>query len=249
MSGAGRIAGSAGRIMSGTRQTAGRSKWTTNGRRGRNRSARRARTGKRLKAPGSGPTAGTAPTVEQLRAELERVRGVRRFVRSLRSTVCTLVMVAAVTVLASNFFIPVFRIQGSSMNPTLSEGDIVVAVMETDIKQGDLVAFYYENRILVKRCIAGEGQWVDIDESGNVYVDGTLLEEPYLTEKALGKCDIELPYQIPDGMIFVMGDHRLVSIDSRTTSIGCIGKEQLAGKIVFRLWPLSRFETINQKGW
>ena len=131
------------------------------------------------------------------------------------------------------------------MNPTLTEGNIVVSVKGTDLKQGDLVVFYYENKVLVKRYIAGPGQWVDIDDSGNVYVDGELLDEPYLSEKALGECDIELPYQVPDGRIFVMGDHRSTSVDSRSTSVGCISEEQLIGKIVFRVWPLPEFGPVN----
>ena len=206
---------------------------------------RRQRKRKRAEARGRPKIPEERPTAMQLGAELERERDRRRFGHTLSSTIYTLVVVAAVAVLVAVLVMPVFRIYGSSMNPTLTEGDIVAAVKGSDLEQGDLVVFYYENKILVKRYIAGPGQWVDIDADGNVYVDGELLEEPYLTEKALGECDIELPYQVPDGRIFVMGDHRSTSVDSRSTSVGCVSGEQLIGKIVFRVWPLSGFGTVN----
>lgn len=184
------------------------------------------------------------PTAAQLRAELDRERHNKRYRQVLRSTVYTLVVVAAAAVLVAVLVMPVLQIYGSSMNPTLTEGDIVVSVKGTDFEQGDLVCFYYGNKLLVKRYIAGPGQWVDIDGEGNVYVDGELLDEPYLTEKALGECDIELPYQVPEGRIFVLGDHRATSVDSRSTSVGCVSDEQIVGKIVFRVWPLTGFGTV-----
>ena len=131
------------------------------------------------------------------------------------------------------------------MTPTVNEGDIVISIKGSDFKQGELVAFYLGNKILVKRCIAGPGQWVDIDADGNVYVDGELLDEPYLTEKALGDCDIELPYQVPDNRYFCMGDHRSTSVDSRSTTVGCVSDEQIVAKIVFRVWPLPDFGALR----
>ena len=185
------------------------------------------------------------PDVEQLRAELSREQYKQRYRSVLRSTIYTLVVVAAVAVLISVLFLPVLQIYGTSMTPTLSEGDIVVSVKGADFESGDLIAFYLGNRILVKRCIAGPGQWVDIDEEGNVYIDGKLLEEPYLEEKALGDCNIELPYQVPDNRYFCLGDHRATSVDSRDTTVGCVSEEQIVGKIVFRVWPMSGLGTLE----
>ena len=178
------------------------------------------------------------PTVEQLKSELARVNHGTLLRRLLRSTAASLLVVAAAAVLASTLWLPVLQIYGASMAPTLNEGDIVIAVKASGLRQGDLAAFYLGNKILVKRCIAGPGQWVDLDREGNVYVDGSLLDESYLSEKAFGGCDLELPCLVPEGRYFCLGDHRAVSVDSRHTEVGWVSEEQILGKIVFRVWPL-----------
>ena len=185
------------------------------------------------------------PSVEQLEAELKRVKYRSRYRAVLRSTLYMLIVVAAVAVLVATIWMPVLQIYGASMTPTLNEGDIVVSIKGSDFEPGDLVAFYLGNKILVKRCIAGPGQWVNIDEDGNVYVDDKLLEEPYLTEKSLGGSNIELPYQVPDNRYFCMGDHRSTSVDSRHKEIGCVSEEQIVGKIVFRVFPFGGFGKLK----
>ena len=186
-----------------------------------------------------------APTVEQLEAELKKEQYRHNYGRVLRSTAFSLLVVAAVAVLVAVLLLPVLQINGTSMTETLQDGDIVVAISNSKFKTGDVIAFYYNNNILVKRVIAAAGDWVDIDGEGNVYVNGELLDEPYITEKAYGNCDIELPYQVPDGKCFVMGDHRATSIDSRNTAVGCISDSGVVGRIVFRIWPLDGLGLIN----
>lgn len=185
------------------------------------------------------------PTINQLEMELKREKYKCRYYSVLRSTVYTLLTVAAVAILAATLWIPVLRIYGSSMTPTLSNGEIVISVKTSDFKPGDIVSFSFSNKILIKRVICSAGDWVDIDEDGTVYVNGSKLKEPYLTEKALGECDIELPYQVPDDRIFVMGDHRSTSVDSRSTTVGCVAQEQVVGKVIFRIWPLKRLGRIS----
>ena len=185
------------------------------------------------------------PTIEQLKNELNRERYKRRYFLVIRSTVYSLITVAAVAVLVATLWLPVLQIYGHSMAPTLSEGEIVVTVKNSDFKPGDVVAFYYNNKILVKRVIGNPGDWIEIDEEGRVRVNQILLEEPYVQEYALGECDIEMPYQVPDGRIFVMGDNRATSVDSRSTTVGCISEEEIVGKIVFVVWPMEQFGLLN----
>lgn len=187
----------------------------------------------------------TVPSVDVMEAELKRVKYRKRYAKVLRSTLYTLITVAAVAVLVATLWLPVLQTQGSSMTPTLHDGNIVVSVKDSDFQTGDVIAFYYNNKILIKRVIAQPGDWVNIDADGTVYVNGVEIDEPYLTEKALGECNIELPYQVPAAKVFVMGDHRSVSADSRNTAVGCVAEEQIVGKIVFRVWPLADFGPIG----
>ncbi len=183
--------------------------------------------------------------LQAVEAAIKKEQHRRNYSKALRSTIFSLIVVAAVAVLVAVLILPVLQISGTSMTETLEDGDIVVAVNSSNFKTGDVIAFYYNNNTLVKRVIAYAGDWVDIDEEGNVSVNGQVLDEPYVSEKALGECDIELPYQVPDGKCFVMGDHRSTSIDSRNTAVGCVSKEMIVGKIVFRVWPFTDFGVIR----
>ena len=185
------------------------------------------------------------PTTEQIEKERARLRHKSRYSRTLRSTIAILVVVAAAAVLVATLWMPVLRIYGSSMAPTLNDGQIVISLKTTDFKTGDIAAFYYGNKLLIKRYIAGASDWVYIDEDGTVSVNSIELDEPYLAEKALGQTDIELPYQVPDKRYFLMGDNRESSVDSRNTAVGCASDDQIVGKVVYCIWPLDRFGPVR----
>ena len=199
---------------------------------------------KKVKKKNSGLT-WDAFTAEELEEELQREKYKRSFAYSLRNSVYVLITVAAVAVLVAVLLLPVLRIFGTSMTPTLTEGDYVLSVKGADMTTGDVIAFYYNNKILVKRVIASSGDWVDIDDDGFVYVNNKKIDEPYVKDRSKGECDIPLPYQVPESRVFVMGDERAVSVDSRSTAIGCVSEEQIVGKIEFRVWPMSDFGFVK----
>ena len=178
------------------------------------------------------------PTTAQFERELKRLRYGERFRRTLRSTVSSLIVVAAIAIIISTMILPVLRVTGTSMNPTLKNDEVLLCNKLADIKQGDIIAFYYNNKVLIKRVIGLPGDVIDIAEDGTVYVNGEVHDEPYVSELALGECDIELPYQVPESRMFVLGDNRPVSIDSRSTSIGCIAEENIIGVVFFRVLPI-----------
>lgn len=185
------------------------------------------------------------PTAEEVEKELQRVYYKERYGRTLRSTIYALITVAAIAVLVATLFLPLLQIHGTSMAPTVADGELVISIKGSAYDKQDVVAFYYNNKILVKRVIANSGEWVDIDAYGNVTVNGDKLDEPYLMDKALGECDISLPYQVPEGRVFVMGDHRSISVDSRSSAVGCVSEEQVVGRLVFRIWPLNKIGKLD----
>ena len=185
------------------------------------------------------------PPVAALRKELKREQYKHRYRRMIRSTIGTLAVVAAFSILVATLWMPVLQVYGNSMTPTLQEGQIVISLKDSDFKQGDLVAFYLGNKLLVKRVIAGPGDWVEISQDGQVYLNGVALEEPYVQELALGQCDLEFPYQIPDERYFLLGDHRETSVDSRSSVVGCVAMEQIVGRIVFSVWPVDQIGKIG----
>ena len=184
------------------------------------------------------------PSVSQLEAELSRVRYRNRYGKVLRSTVYSLIVGAARAVLGATLWMPVLQIYGSSMSPSLHDGEIVLSVKDPTLECGDVIAFYYNNKVLVKRVIGVSGDWIGMEPDGSVILNGEILEEPYLSEPEYGQVTIELPYQVPENKFFVLGDHRSVSVDSRNEAVGCVAEDQIVGKILFRVWPLESFGPV-----
>ena len=178
------------------------------------------------------------PTQKELEEAITREKYKLKYKKTLKSTIYSLIIVISISSLLSTLLFPVLEIYGKSMNSTLSEGNIVLSVRKTNLKRGDVIAFYHNNKILIKRVIGISSDWINIDKEGKVYVNNTLLEEPYLKEKNNGESNIKYPYQVPDDNYFVLGDDRLLSVDSRYKEIGTIHKDNVIGKIIFRLWPI-----------
>ncbi len=179
----------------------------------------------------------TKPTIDELKKELKRVNNKREYKRVLRNSIFVVVVVAALAVLISSFYVTVLKVTGDSMTPTLETGEIVIAQNSGTFEPGDLIAFYYNNKVLVKRVLGSPGDWINIDDDGLVSINGVAIEEDYVTDKSLEPTDLTFPYQVPENRFFVLGDHRNVSIDSRSTVVGCVTREQLIGKVVFRVFP------------
>ncbi|MBQ8474137.1 MAG: signal peptidase I [Clostridia bacterium] len=185
------------------------------------------------------------PTVTEINTELKNERNKIRFRRIIKSSLYTLVLVAAIAVLIATLVLPVLQISGTSMEPTLNNGEIVVLLKTNKLERGELCGFSYSNKILIKRVVGLPGDYVTVDEEGFVYINGELLEEPYISDRGLGECDIEFPYQVPENEYFLMGDHRTTSIDSRSSVIGCVPYDQIVGKIFLKVWPLDRITIID----
>ena len=181
------------------------------------------------------------PSLTEIQSERKRIRRGTYYRQALRGTVSVLLVVAAVAVLITTLFLPILQISGDSMSPTLEHDEIVVLLKTKKFERGDLIGFYYQGKILLKRVIALPGDEVAIDADGNVYVNGNLLEEPYVTELGLGDCDLEFPFKVPGTSYFVLGDRRSNSVDSRNSVIGAVSRDDIIGKVFIRVWPIPKF--------
>lgn len=185
------------------------------------------------------------PTEEEIASERKRLKTRKEYIRIFLTTIYALIVVASVAALIATMIMPVLQVSGSSMEPTLNDDDIIVLVKTSKFKTGEMCGFYWQNKLLLKRVIGGPGDIISIDGEGNVTVNGEVIDEPYIKEKSLGICDIEFPYQVPENRYFVLGDNRDVSIDSRSSEIGSIEKEQIIGKVFFRIYPFKKIKFLK----
>ena len=185
------------------------------------------------------------PSLNQIESERKRYRWQKAYFKALRGTISVLTYMAAVAALIATLVLPVLQIEGTSMEPTLVSGDIVLLTKTTAFGRGDICGFAWNNKILIKRVIGVPGDWIEIDSDGTVYLNGEKLDEPYAEQIAFGECDLEFPYQVPQEQYFVLGDMRESSIDSRNTLVGCVENEQIIGKIFLRIWPLENIQIFN----
>lgn len=185
------------------------------------------------------------PSAEQIEKEISREKYNRKYHKVLKSTLSSLIVVAAIAVLIATLALPVLQISGSSMEPTLNDGEIVVLLKTSGLKRGQLCCFSYQNKFLIKRIIGVPGDTVSVLEDGTVYVNGSAIDEPYITDKALGECDIEFPVNIGDNHYFILGDHRSTSIDSRSSVVGLVDTDQIVGRIFFRVWPFDSLGRVE----
>ena len=178
------------------------------------------------------------PSIRQIESERKRYRWQQAYFKALRGTISVLTYMAAVAALIATLALPVLQIEGSSMEPTLTSGDIVLLTKTSTFGRGDICGFAWNNKILVKRVIGIPGDWIEIDTDGTVYRNGEKLDEPYAEQIAFGECDLEFPFKVPQEQYFVLGDMRESSIDSRNTLVGCVEDDQIIGKIFLRIWPI-----------
>ena len=198
-----------------------------------------------MEMKGKWQTKTALPTMDQIESERKRYRWKKAYMKALRGTISVLTYMAAVAALIATLLLPVMQIEGTSMEPTLTNGDIVLLTKTTKFSRGDICGFSWNNKILIKRVIGIPGDWIEIDTDGTVYLNGEKLDEPYANQIAFGECDLEFPFQVPPEQYFVLGDMRESSIDSRNTLVGCVETEQIIGKIFFRIWPLKKIQLFR----